>query len=138
MQPCIAVGNTLGILNGYSTPPVCIKCGAPSDGRPIKRNLYWHEGWVYALIVLGLLIYALVAICIRKTGTVYVFVCPEHRKSQAMKILTGWLTCLGLSWIGDLGRRAPDPRDDRPEHYRSLHRADCISHHQSAGQSFFD
>jgi hypothetical protein len=31
-------------------PPVCVKCGAPADGKPVEKTFYWHPPWLYVLI----------------------------------------------------------------------------------------
>src|SRR6185369_3413944 len=63
---------------------------------PVKiRKLYWHApGW-YALILLNLLIYLIVALCVRHKAQVAAGLCPVHRQRRDARILIGWLGTLG-------------------------------------------
>lgn len=72
-------------------PDRCVKCNAPSDGRPMLRKLYWHHPALYILILPGLLIYALVAIAVRNTATIRASLCPEHRSRRKRAILIAWV-----------------------------------------------
>ena len=89
-------GNQLAIQKGLTLPECCIKCGAPATGRPIKRNLQWHPPWVSVLILVAVLIYIIVAMVLRKTGTIYVHMCEEHRQRRKIILLVGWITTPGL------------------------------------------
>lgn len=88
-------GPLLVVRKGAWLPHHCVKCGAPAEGPPVKRTLYWHEPWVYLLILPGLLIYAIVAICLRKSGTVHLALCPAHRARRAWMLAAAWLLGLG-------------------------------------------
>ena len=57
---------------------VCMKCGAPAD--TYKDHLFrWHPGWVFFLILVHLLVYAVVAIALTKKRRVRVPLCHAHR-----------------------------------------------------------
>ena len=60
-------------------PDRCVKCNAPAEGYRLKQALYWHPAWVYLLILPGVLIYAIVALVIRKSYVGHVGLCPTHR-----------------------------------------------------------
>ncbi len=67
----------------------CFKCGEAARGFKLKRKLYWHPAWLYILILFpGLLIYVIVAVCVRKTAVVHVPVCPRHRARRRALIAT--------------------------------------------------
>jgi hypothetical protein len=85
---------TLGNPASAPLPPLCVKCGAPSTSL-LKRNLYWHEPWVYVLILPGLLIYAIAAVAMRKQLEVNVPLCGAHRAGRRKAILAAWLIALG-------------------------------------------
>ncbi|MCG8407614.1 MAG: Mth family G-protein coupled receptor [Phycisphaerales bacterium] len=90
-------GNLLVMGKGAQLPTRCVKCNAPSEGRPLKRKMYWHHpGW-YLLILVGLLIYVVVALCIRKSVVVHAGLCAKHRAKRRWVILASWL--IGLSFI---------------------------------------
>lgn len=78
---------------GAELPPVCVKCGLPS-GRPLKRNFFWHEPWLYALILLGVLVYAILAMVMRKKMVLNVPLCDAHWSRRRNLILTAWLVVL--------------------------------------------
>jgi hypothetical protein len=68
---------------------VCIRCGARATGT-VRRNFYWHEPWIWILILAGLVIYAIVAMVVRKRLDVQVPLCAEHRARRRNLILTAW------------------------------------------------
>ncbi|MEA2736225.1 MAG: hypothetical protein QOE14_2676 [Humisphaera sp.] len=83
----------------------CVKCGAAAAGWRWNKTLYWHEPWLYVLIFFpGLLIYAIVALALRKGAKVSVGLCPAHRKRRNTGILlVVLLTLLGIvSMIGGM------------------------------------
>jgi hypothetical protein len=83
-------GGLLVMHKQAQLPPQCIKCCAPAGGPPLKRKLTWHPGWVYLLILPGLLIYAIVALSIQEKATIYVSLCEKHRASRRMNLLIAW------------------------------------------------
>jgi len=66
-------------------PARCVKCNAPAQHR-IKKTLYWHEPWVYLTILGGVLIYALVALAIRKSAYVDWALCDVHHNRRRLGI----------------------------------------------------
>jgi len=73
----------------------CVKCGAACDGWRWNKTLYWHEPWLYVLIFFpGLLIYAIVALVVRKKARVAAGLCAEHRKRRNVGVLLTWLLTL--------------------------------------------
>lgn len=59
----------------------CYRCGAPAASR-VPRTLYWHHPAWYLLILAGILIYALVALAIRRRADVVVGLCPRHTAAR--------------------------------------------------------
>jgi hypothetical protein len=86
------VWNQNGILVMHKQaqlPPQCIKCCAPIEGKPLKRNVTWHQSWVYILLILGgPLIYVIVALSIQEKATIHVPLCDKHRGKRRMHL---WL-----------------------------------------------
>ena len=76
-------------------PARCVKCNAPAETAPIKRNLYWHHPLVYLALLLNVIVYIIVAMSVRKRSTVTVSICPEHRARRRNAILVAWLLILG-------------------------------------------
>ncbi|MDB5302093.1 MAG: hypothetical protein JWO87_3756 [Phycisphaerales bacterium] len=79
---------------GAVLPSRCVKCNGPAGGSPITRTLYWHHPALYLLILPGILIYAIVALIVRQSGTVTVCLCNKHRSQRIYAILGGWLGAL--------------------------------------------
>lgn len=72
-------------------PPQCIKCGGPADGKPVERTYYWHHPALYVLILAGLLIYAVVAIVVRKGMKVRVSLCLRHAQRRSIGVTLAWV-----------------------------------------------
>jgi len=72
-------------------PPQCIKCGAPADGKPVERTYYWHQPALYLLILAGLLIYAVVALVVRKGMKVRVSLCVRHAQRRSIGVTLAWV-----------------------------------------------
>jgi hypothetical protein len=71
-------------------PPRCVKCNAQAD-EPIKeRTLYWHHPALYILLLVSILIYAIVAVIVRKSARLSPGLCADHKKQRLNVILTGW------------------------------------------------
>jgi hypothetical protein len=84
-------GGILVMHKQAQLPPQCIKCCAPAEGKPLKRKLTWHPGWVYLLILPGLLFYAIVAMSIQEKATISVGLCGKHRSRRRMHLWIAWL-----------------------------------------------
>src|SRR5258708_33936931 len=83
-------GDKMIVPQGALLPTnICIKCGAPANGKPLKKNYYWHSQWIYILI-LSPLIYIIVAMIVRKQQLLYLPLCDEHRARRKRIILIGW------------------------------------------------
>jgi len=80
-------------------PPLCIKCGAPADGKPVEKVIYWHSPLLYLLILAGLLIYAIVAIVVRKGIKVRMPLCARHAQRRNIAVTLAWV--LPLAGIAD-------------------------------------
>ena len=79
-------------------PPVCVKCGAPADGKPVEKTFYWHPPWLYVLIFIALLIYAIVAMVMRKQMRIRVPLCRQHaERRRGLLILAGVLPVIGIA-----------------------------------------
>jgi hypothetical protein len=81
-------------------PDACVRCNAPANGFRLKRKLYWHSPCFYLLILVSLLIYVIVAICVRKKATIHIGLCERHRKRRLWFIAGSWLALLcGIAMI---------------------------------------
>ena len=79
-------------------PPVCVKCGAPADGKPVEKTLYWHQQWLYLLILVTLLIYIVLAIVMRKQMRIRIPLCRQHaERRRGLLILAAILPLIGVA-----------------------------------------
>jgi MFS family permease len=94
-----AEGNLLVTTTSCALPQDCVYCGAPAE-KILNRKYYWHPSWVFILILPGLLIYAIVALVLRKKADVQLGLCPQHAAARTKKLLVAWgIAGLGLGII---------------------------------------
>lgn len=60
---------------------MCIKCGAAAT-TPWRKKFYWHNPALYFLVLLNLLIYAIVAMIVRKQMELNVPLCDSHHADR--------------------------------------------------------
>ncbi|MCK6546286.1 hypothetical protein L6R52_10585 [Myxococcota bacterium] len=85
------VGDVLVHRHGAKFADRCVRCGVPVGPERLVRPLYWHPTWIYFLLIPGVLIYVIVAAVFRKTSTVHVGLCDEHRSSRRNAMIGAWL-----------------------------------------------
>ena len=86
---------------GGALPPRCVKCNEAAL-QPMKpRKIYWHHpGW-YLLVFVNIVIYAIVALIVRRRAEVTYGVCATHRSRRRMFIAIGWIGFfLSLALVG--------------------------------------
>ncbi|MCA8956558.1 MAG: hypothetical protein KDC87_10825 [Planctomycetes bacterium] len=65
--------------DGAQLPERCIVCNAPADGDAMIKTLYWHH-WAFSLLwVLNPVLYAIIALIVRKKSRLCFSLCPSHR-----------------------------------------------------------
>lgn len=84
-------GKILVVSHGANLPDRCVKCNQPAAGYRLKRKLTWHPSGWYALILINVLVYAVVASFVQKKRLVHVGLCETHHKRRL------WLIGLGLA-----------------------------------------
>ena len=75
-------------------PDRCVRCNAPAHGFKLKRKLSWHPPGYYILVV-NLLIYAVVAMLVRKKAVLDMGLCEKHREQRHTGLIVGWSGFLG-------------------------------------------
>jgi hypothetical protein len=98
-------GAVLVLSRDASLPSRCIKCNEPAAEPTKARKVYWHSSWIYLLVLLNILIYALVAIIVRKKAVVAPGLCSVHKRHRRVGIAVAWtvllaglaLLCIGVS-----------------------------------------
>ena len=89
-----AEGNILVVPRGAALPASCVKCGGVPK-RWLQKKFYWHNPLLYLLILVGLLIYAIVALIVRKQVQLAVPLCEEHDSARKTKLWIGAILLLG-------------------------------------------
>ena len=79
-------------------PDRCVKCNAPARGHRMTKKFYWHPPAFYLLICAGILIYAIVALIVRKNSILHLGICPEHRAKRKRSIAITW-SLVGLACV---------------------------------------
>jgi len=78
-------------------PPLCVRCGAPSNGKPVKKAFSWHHPALYFLLI-SPLIYVIVAVIVRKMMKINVPLCQEHAKRRSIAVTLAWvLPLIGIA-----------------------------------------
>ncbi len=88
-------GRILVMRRDSVLPDRCIKCNEPALGYKLRRVLYWHRPAWYWLLLVSVLIYAIVAMIVRKRATVEVGLCPVHRQRRYLAVALGVLALFG-------------------------------------------
>jgi hypothetical protein len=86
-------GSQLVMRKTAPLPARCVKSNAPTDRR-LKRSLYWHHPAIYFSILISILIYAVLALILRKSATIYIGLSDEWFAKRHRAMLVGWLLFL--------------------------------------------
>ena len=90
-------GEALVVHRNAVLPDRCVKCNAPAGGDRIRQRFGWHHPALYLLILGGVLIYAIVAIIVRKKAVLELGICAVHRKRRRMVTTIAWaLLCAAV------------------------------------------
>jgi len=83
---CKRLGDLVVVPIGSDLPARCILCNAPAKTPIKKSNLQWHSPWLYLLLLFNLLVYAIVAMMVRKTMKVSPGLCEEHTARRTKRV----------------------------------------------------
>jgi hypothetical protein len=89
-------GKTLVMMKDAFLPDRCVKCNGLAHGYRLRRRLSWHEPILYALIVIAVLLYVIVAMALSKRATVEFGLCQDHVRRRRNVLLSG----LALLFLG--------------------------------------
>ncbi len=87
-------GKNLVMGLGALLPDRCVKCNAPSTHR-LRRKLLWHAVWLYLFVFINIVIYAIIAACIRKKAEITIGLCEKHFNARKRDIWIAWSCILG-------------------------------------------
>lgn len=93
-------GKEMVVPRSASLPANCLKCGNPAS-VPWRKKFYWHSPWLYIMILFpGILIYAIVALFVRKQMELNLPLCEVHHADRKRYRLIGWLMLIGFLPFG--------------------------------------
>ncbi|MGC4001737.1 MAG: hypothetical protein QM811_00680 [Pirellulales bacterium] len=93
------VGDELSVPAIAALPPTCVFCNEPVQPSTYKsRALYYMNPLFYLLVLLNILIFAIVAICVRKKCQLTFGYCQTHARKRAL-----WLTVAAVLMISAIG-----------------------------------
>jgi hypothetical protein len=91
-------------------PPYCLKCGRPAGPDFLRRQFSWHQSWIYAFLLIAILVYAILAAVLSKRMTLRLPLCAVHlQKYKTLRIASAVLLLGGVAEIVDAA--AVLPRD---------------------------
>jgi hypothetical protein len=70
--------------DGAPFPDRCVHCNQSAQGFRVKKTFYWHAPNWYLLVLLSILIYAVVAMVVRKKASFELALCPLHRSRRRL------------------------------------------------------
>ena len=88
-------GKLLVMHKNAVLPDRCVKTNKPTSGVRLKRKLYWHHPALYLLVLVNVLLYAIVALCVRKNAKIEIGVTQEILTQRKKAIFAAWICCLG-------------------------------------------
>jgi len=83
-------GERVVMTKDAQLPYVCIKTNEPADAW-LRRKLYWHNSWIYLLILISLWVYVIVALIVREKADIQVGLCRERIVRRRWAIAGAWL-----------------------------------------------
>lgn len=101
-------GAVLVLTREATLPSRCVRCNGPSEEPTKSRRIYWHSPWLYLLILANILIYAVVALIVRKKAIVAPGLCSEHKKRRRIGIGIAWTLLIAgfaLMFMGITGTK---------------------------------
>jgi len=72
-------GKNLIVMRGAELPLICVRCGQPATGGLLRKKFYWHERWIYLLLLPGVIWYVIAALFVRKRMDLGIPLCVQHR-----------------------------------------------------------
>lgn len=102
-------GKILVMTKGAELPNRCIKTNEEAETR-LRRTLYWHPRWVYALVAASPLIYIIVALVLRQKADVELPLCRRIRRRRWFALLWAWIFGLTMFPLLIAGIVLSEPR----------------------------
>ncbi|MBN2340366.1 MAG: hypothetical protein JXX29_00290 [Deltaproteobacteria bacterium] len=84
-------GDLIVCSDNATWPDRCVICNEKTDSQKFTRKLFWHPSWLYLLFLVSWLIYLIVALIVRKKGTIHISLCERHRNHRLVGMLLLWV-----------------------------------------------
>jgi hypothetical protein len=82
-------GNVLVMHKAAPLPDICVKSNLPATRR-LKRVMYWHHPAIFLTLLISILIYAILALCLRKKAVIHIPLTDDWFARRRMRILVAW------------------------------------------------
>lgn len=102
-------GTVLVLVPDATLPHRCVKCNEPAQQPTKSRRVYWHSPWIYLLILLNILIYAVVALIVRRKAVIAPGLCPTHKARRRIGIAIAWTLLLAGGALLFMGAHDGNP-----------------------------
>ena len=86
-------GKRLVMSHDAQLPYVCIKTNLPADDW-LRRKLYWHNPWIYLLVLVSIWIYVIVALVVRQKADIRIGLCHAQIVRRRWVIALAWMAVL--------------------------------------------
>lgn len=92
---CAREGKNVFVPTGSDLPRRCIYCNEAVAPVAKKKKVYWHSPWLYLLLMVNVIVYAVVGLIARKSFELSVGLCVPHATTRRRRI-GGWVAlCVG-------------------------------------------
>ncbi|HEX4870110.1 MAG TPA: hypothetical protein VFV15_05230 [Moraxellaceae bacterium] len=98
---CWRDGKQVVLRRGADFPHRCVRCNAPGTPRARAQRFYWHSPWLYLLVIINILVYAVVALLARRSVKLHPALCDAHRRERRNATLL--VIALVIGGVGLLG-----------------------------------
>ena len=93
-------GKNLVMHKQAALPNVCVKSGVETNETGIPRKLTWHPPWIAVTILLGLLVYVVLALILTKRAKIRIPLCKQKRSERRTRLALWWFAGLaGLAGV---------------------------------------
>ncbi|HEY9104549.1 J domain-containing protein [Chitinimonas sp.] len=96
-------GKMVVVAAGSDFPHRCVRCNADVATPSKQRTYYWHSPWLLLIALINLLIYAIIAMIVRRKVKVSPALCKTHQAGRNRIILGIWAgvaLSVGLAVVG--------------------------------------
>jgi len=102
-------GDLLVMHRDARLPDRCVKSNQPALGYRLRRFLHWYHPAVYFTLLIGPLIFILVALVVQKKAVIEIGLSERWRAKRIRATIVGWgvallscpVGCCGLAWMYD-------------------------------------